>query len=79
MNQNQELKRHSLEYYLALKYPMSVYPEEEGIVVEQKTTNVGQEFKVDWLIPNTNNVILRTIWEIKKTKPNPRLISAFIK
>ena len=51
----------------------------EGLVVEQKTTNFGEEFKVDWLIPNTNNVILRTIWEIKKTKANPRLISAFIK
>jgi antitoxin HicB len=30
MSQNKELERQPLDYYLALKYPMSIYPEEEG-------------------------------------------------
>lgn len=29
MNKNQ-LQRQSLAYYLSLKYPISIYPEEEG-------------------------------------------------
>ncbi|MGL5875597.1 MAG: type II toxin-antitoxin system HicB family antitoxin [Xenococcaceae cyanobacterium] len=30
MTQNKNLERQPLDYYLALKYPMSIYPEEEG-------------------------------------------------
>jgi len=30
MTQNKQLQLQSLDYYLSLKYPMSVYPEEEG-------------------------------------------------
>lgn len=33
MSKNQELQKQSLEYYLSLKYPMSVYPEEEGYTI----------------------------------------------
>ena len=33
MTQNKELERKSLEYYLALKYPISIYPEDEGYTV----------------------------------------------
>ncbi len=51
----------------------------KGIVIEHNTTNFGEEFKVDLLIPDSNNIILRTIWEVKKNQLNPRLISAFIK
>ena len=51
----------------------------EGEVVQQNTTEFGQQFKVDWIIPQTDNIQLRTIWEITITKPNPRLITAFIK
>jgi hypothetical protein len=51
----------------------------EGEVVQENTTEFGRQFKVDWTIPETNNVILRTIWEISHLNSNPRLVSAFIK
>jgi len=51
----------------------------EGEIVQESTTEFGQQFKVDWIIPQTDNIQLRTIWEITTTKPNPRLITAFIK
>ena len=51
----------------------------EGEVVQQATTEFGEQFKVDWKIPNQQDMILRTIWEIGYNKFNPRLISAFIR
>lgn len=51
----------------------------EGEVVQQDTTAFGQQFKVDWIVPDTDRVELRTIWEITANHPNSRLISAFIK
>jgi hypothetical protein len=51
----------------------------EGEVVQENTTEFGRQFKVDWTIPETNSVILRTIWEISHLNSNPRLVSAFIK
>jgi hypothetical protein len=51
----------------------------EGDVIQQNTTEFGQQFKVDWKVPTVENIILRTIWEITLQNPNPRLISAFIK
>ena len=51
----------------------------EGEVVQQDTTPFGQLFKVDWTVLDTQEVQLRTIWEITSTNPNPRLVSAFIK
>lgn len=48
-------------------------------IVQQDTTPFGQQFKVDWRVPNTEEIELRTIWEITLTNPNPRLISAFVK
>lgn len=51
----------------------------EGEVVQQNTTAFGQQFKVDWIVPDTGGLQLRTIWEITLKNPNPRLISAFIK
>jgi hypothetical protein len=51
----------------------------EGEVVRQTETPFGQEFKVDWLVPGTDDVQLRTIWEIASGSTNPRLISTFIK
>ncbi|MEZ2280476.1 MAG: hypothetical protein ACBR12_26595 [Microcoleus sp.] len=41
-------------------------------------TLFGQQFKVDWTIPDTPGIELRTIWEITRTNSNPRLISAFL-
>ena len=51
----------------------------EGEVVQQAVTEFGQQFKVDWTIPEREGTQLRTIWEIGLINPNPRLISAFIK
>jgi hypothetical protein len=51
----------------------------EGEVVQQGATEFGQLLKVDWTIPGTNRIVLRTLWEVTDTNPNPRLISAFIK
>lgn len=47
--------------------------------MQQTETLFGQEFKVDWLVPRTNGIQLRTIWEIASDSTNPRLISTFIK
>jgi predicted RNase H-like HicB family nuclease len=33
MTQNKKLERQPLEYYLSLKYPISIYPEDEGYTV----------------------------------------------
>jgi hypothetical protein len=51
----------------------------EGEVIQQTVTPFGQEFKVDWNIPDTSGVQLRTIWEIAPGATEPRLITAFIK
>lgn len=51
----------------------------EGEVVQQSNTVFGQLFKVDWMIPGYQDVVLRTLWEITTEEPNPRLVSAFIK
>jgi hypothetical protein len=51
----------------------------EGEVVQQDTTAFGQQFKVDWIVPNTDGIRLRTIWEVTSQNSNPRLISAFLK
>lgn len=50
-----------------------------GEVVQQTVTPFGQEFKVDWTIPDTAGIQLRTIWEIAPHSTQPRLITAFIK
>ncbi|MEL6500305.1 MAG: DUF6883 domain-containing protein, partial [Cyanobacteria bacterium J06623_1] len=34
----------------------------EGEVIQQSTTEFGQQFKVDWTVPQTQNIELRTIW-----------------
>jgi hypothetical protein len=51
----------------------------EGEVIQQSTTEFGEQYKVDWIIPDHPEITLRTIWEIKSIDSNPRLISAFIK
>ncbi|MBE9051412.1 hypothetical protein IQ243_13480 [Nostocales cyanobacterium LEGE 11386] len=50
-----------------------------GEVVQQSTTQFGQQFKVDWIVPDTDGIRLRTIWEITAKNPYPRLITAFLK
>jgi len=51
----------------------------EGEVIQQDTTAFGHQFKVDYVVPNTEGIWLRTIWEVSLQNPNPRLISAFLK
>ncbi|MEL7357521.1 MAG: DUF6883 domain-containing protein [Cyanobacteria bacterium J06560_6] len=51
----------------------------EGDVIQQADTSFGQTWKVDWLVPGDEEIILRTLWETTTTAPNPRLISAFIR
>jgi predicted RNase H-like HicB family nuclease len=33
MTENKKLQRQPLEYYLSLKYPISIYPEDEGYTI----------------------------------------------
>ena len=42
----------------------------EGEVIEQASTDFGQQFKVDWTLPDTAGRELRTIWEITATNSN---------
>lgn len=51
----------------------------EGDVVQQDNTEFGQLFKVDWVVPDRDRVILRTLWEVTLDNLQPRLVSAFIK
>ncbi|MEA5471601.1 DUF6883 domain-containing protein [Spirulina sp. 06S082] len=51
----------------------------EGEVFQQNVTEFGQQYKVDWLLPDRDRVTLRTIWEITSNNLSPRLISAFLK
>nr|WP_196527555.1 DUF6883 domain-containing protein [Nostoc commune] len=47
-----------------------------GEVVQQSTTQFGQQFKVDWIVPDTDGIKLGTIWETTVNNPYPRLITA---
>ncbi len=51
----------------------------EGEVVQKAYTSFGQLWKVDWSVPNRDQLVLRTLWETTSTSSTPRLISAFIK
>jgi hypothetical protein len=51
----------------------------QGEVVQARTTDFGQEFKLDWVIPDHDEFQLRTIWIIPHDAAEPQLVSAFIK
>jgi hypothetical protein len=51
----------------------------EGEIVQERITEFGQEFKLDWTIPDTNGIELRTIWIVAQNTVEPQLVSAFIK
>jgi hypothetical protein len=51
----------------------------EGEVIQKTNTKFGQLVKVDWFVPDQDDIELRTIWEITIEQPCPRLVSAFIK
>ncbi|WP_292845468.1 DUF6883 domain-containing protein [Nostoc sp. NMS8] len=50
-----------------------------GEIVQQSTTQFGQQFKVDWIVRDIDGIRLRTIWETTANKPYTRLITAFVK
>lgn len=51
----------------------------QGEVVQTQTTDFGQEFKLDWVIPDHDALQLRTLWIIPHDSADPQLVSAFIK
>jgi hypothetical protein len=51
----------------------------EGEVIQQDSSEFGLLYKVDWVIPDQDPIVLRTLWEIRYNQSNPRLVSAFIK
>ncbi len=51
----------------------------QGEVVQSRTTDFGQEFKLNWVIPSHDELQLRTIWIIPGDAATPQLVSAFIK
>jgi hypothetical protein len=51
----------------------------QGEVVQARTTDFGQEFKLDWRVPDHAALQLRTIWIIPHDSAAPQLVSAFIK
>jgi hypothetical protein len=51
----------------------------QGEVVQVRVTDFGQEFKLDWTVPDYDGLQLRTIWIIPHGSAAPQLVSAFIK
>jgi hypothetical protein len=51
----------------------------QGEVVQVRVTDFGQEFKLDWTVPDHDGLQLRTIWIIPHDSAAPQLVSAFIK
>jgi hypothetical protein len=51
----------------------------QGEIVQARTTDFGQEFKLDWWIDGHDELQLRTIWIIPHDSTEPQLVSAFIK
>lgn len=63
MTQNKQLKRLSLEYYLSLKYPMSVSPEAEGgytIIIPDLPGCMSQGETLEEAVNNINEA--RELW-----------------
>jgi hypothetical protein len=55
--------------------PAAVY----GDVTKEENTAFGRYYRLDWTIPATSGVGLRTLWEIASGEETPRLISVFIR
>lgn len=63
MTQNKQLQRQSLEYYLSLKYPMSVHPEAEGgytIIIPDLPGCMSQGETLEEAVNNINEA--RELW-----------------
>ncbi|MGH7963625.1 MAG: DUF6883 domain-containing protein [Candidatus Binatia bacterium] len=50
-----------------------------GEVTKEDRTVFGRYYRVDWAVPSTAGVVLRTMWEIASGEEIPRLISVFIR
>jgi hypothetical protein len=50
----------------------------EGEIIQERETDFGREIKLDWTIPGTDSVELRTIWIVPYQSGEPQLVSAFI-
>ena len=51
----------------------------QGEVTKEEQSPFGHYYRLDWPIPGKEEVVLRTIWEIRLGETIPRLVSAFIK
>ncbi|MBD2578774.1 type II toxin-antitoxin system HicB family antitoxin [Oscillatoria sp. FACHB-1406] len=78
MTQSKEVKRKPLEFYLSLKYPMSLYPEEDGgytVTIPDLPGCLAQGDSLEEAIENINEA--RELWietvyrSDKKTIPLP--------
>ncbi|MBE9115251.1 type II toxin-antitoxin system HicB family antitoxin [Lusitaniella coriacea LEGE 07157] len=78
MAQSKEVQGQSLEYYLSLKYPMSLYPEEDGgytVIIPDLPGCLAQGDTLEEALENINEA--RELWietvyrGNKKTIPSP--------
>lgn len=63
MKTNSQLEHQSLEYYLSLKYPISIYPEEDGgytVIIPDLPGCMSQEDNLEEAIENINEA--RELW-----------------
>ena len=62
MKTNSQLEHQSLDYYLSLKYPMSIYPEEDGgytVMIPDLPGCMSQGDNLEEAIENINEVMDR--------------------
>lgn len=80
MTQNKKTERQPLEYYLSLKYPISIYPEDEGytVIIPDLPGCITQGETLEEAIENINEA--RKLWietayiSVKKDIPLPSKI-----
>jgi predicted RNase H-like HicB family nuclease len=80
MAQNKKIERQPLEYYFSLKYPISIYPEDEGytVIIPDLPGCITQGETLEEAIENINEA--RKLWietayiSVKKDIPLPSKI-----
>lgn len=63
MKTNSQLEHQSLEYYLSLKYPMSIYPEDDGgytVIIPDLPGCMSQGETLEEALENINEA--RELW-----------------
>jgi len=74
--QSKEVKRQPLEFYLSLKYPMSIYPEEEGgytVIIPDLPGCIAQGDSWEEALENINEA--RELWIETVYRSNKREIA----